>query len=275
MARDCPIRVSPNSPHFRPAFRTGSCNNLQGAALPLSYRGINYSKNFIVYILLKFWKNTKFVLLICDYDTINYMKILYILFFIIIIIVIIGSFIIADTSKERIANIDKNAELDENIINNKNLSMNILKLTSQSFEHNGKIPSKHTCDGESISPSLQISGVDPNAKSLVLIMDDPDAPSGVWDHWVKFNIASSTTIIEEGTEPQGVSGIGTSGNRDYFGPCPPDREHRYFFKLYSLETELDLKKGASKKEVEIAMKGHILQQTELIGYYERSILNLN
>lgn len=205
------------------------------------------------------------------YDTINYMKILYILFFIIITSVIIGSFIIADTSDERIADIDKNEKLDENIINNKNLSMNTLSLTSHSFEHNGKIPSKHTCDGEGISPSLQISGVDSRAKSLVLIMDDPDAPSGVWNHWVKFNIASSTAIIEEGTEPHGISGIGTSGNKNYFGPCPPDREHRYFFKLYSIDTELDLKEGASKKEVEIAMKEHILQQTELIGHYERSV----
>ena len=150
-----------------------------------------------------------------------------------------------------------------------------LTITSPAFEGNSYIPKKHACGGEDVSPELNWDALPAGAKSVAVIMDDPDAPSGVWDHWVKFNIASSTTIIEEGIEPQGVSGIGTSGNRDYFGPCPPDREHRYFFKLYSLERELDLKEGASKKEVEIAMKGHILQQTELIGYYERSILNLN
>lgn len=192
------------------------------------------------------------------------------IFFIIIVILIVGGFVFVLNSPIEVANIgEEGVKLDKDI-NNQEISMNTLKLTSPSFEHNGRIPSRHTCDGEGISPALEIAGVDDKAKSLVLIMDDPDAPSGVWDHWVKFNISTSTTEIKEGSEPDGVSGVGTSGNKNYLGPCPPDREHRYFFKLFSLDTKLDLKEGATKKEVESAMEGHILQKTELIGLYERS-----
>lgn len=192
------------------------------------------------------------------------------IFFIIVVILIAGSFIVALNSPAEVAQPDENLKLDDSIVNNQELLMNTLKLTSLSFGHNEKIPARHTCDGEGISPELEIRRVDANAKSLVLIMDDPDAPSGVWDHWVKFNIATSTTEIKEGSEPNGVSGVGTAGNKEYFGPCPPDREHRYFFKLFSLDIKLDLKEGATKKQVEEAMKGHILQQTELIGLYEQA-----
>lgn len=188
------------------------------------------------------------------------------LLFIIAIGAIIGSFVVAGTSRNSEVNIDENKK---DIINNQDILMDTLKLTSSAFELNGKIPSQYTCDGEGINPPLRISGVDEKAKSLVLIMDDPDAPSGTWDHWVKFNISTSTTEIKERSEPDGVSGTGTSGNKEYFGPCPPDREHRYFFKLFSLDTELELEEGATKKEVEKAMKGHILQSAELIGLYER------
>ena len=188
-----------------------------------------------------------------------------IILFIIVVIIIAGSFVIALNSPTEIV-IDE----EETIINNEELSMDTLKLTSSSFKHNGEIPPKYTCDGEGVSPALFISEVDPNAKSLVLIMDDPDAPTGTWDHWIKFNISTSTTEIKEGEEPDGVSGVGTSGNRDYHGPCPPDRQHRYFFKLFSLDTELELPEGATKKHVEEAMEGHILQETKLIGLYERN-----
>ena len=106
-----------------------------------------------------------------------------------------------------------------------------MKLTSTAFEHQGKIPSKYTCDGANISPPLRLSDVPAQAKSLVLIMDDPDVPKrlrkdGMWDHWVVFNIPASLTEIKEGEEPEGTHGIGTSNNLDYYGPCPPDREHR-------------------------------------------------
>jgi len=151
-----------------------------------------------------------------------------------------------------------------------------MKLTSPAFQHNGLIPSKYTCDGESINPSLLISDVPVKAKSLALLMDDPDIPEAakknfnieVWDHWVVFNMPASTMEIKEGKMPSGVLGSNTRGNNSYGGPCPPDREHRYFFKLYALDTMLALKEGATKKEVETAMVGHVLAKAELIGRYE-------
>jgi len=109
-------------------------------------------------------------------------------------------------------------------------------------------------------------------KSLVLIIDDPDSvkPAGkVWDHWIVFNIPPSTTIIPEGKEPQGVHGKGTGGNLKYHGPCPPDAEHRYYFKLYALDTQLSLPEGSTKLEVEKSMERHIIEKTELIGRYDR------
>jgi Raf kinase inhibitor-like YbhB/YbcL family protein len=149
-----------------------------------------------------------------------------------------------------------------------------MKLTSPAFDPDGKIPSKYTCDGENINPPLIISDVPDRAASFVLIMDDPDVPKrlradGMWDHWVVFNIPPSTREIVEGEEPQGTHGMGTSGNLSYFGPCPPDREHRYFFKLYALDTELTLAEKATKHQVERAMEGHILARAELMGRYER------
>ncbi len=150
-----------------------------------------------------------------------------------------------------------------------------MKLTSTAFEHQGKIPSKYTCDGANISPPLRLSDVPAQAKSLVLIMDDPDVPKhlrqdGMWDHWVVFNIPVSLTELKEGEEPEGTHGIGTSNNLNYYGPCPPDREHRYFFKLYALDTELKLPEKAKKQQVETAMEGHVLAKTELMGRYERT-----
>ena len=149
-----------------------------------------------------------------------------------------------------------------------------MKLMSPAFEHEGKIPSKYTCDGENISPPLTVSDVPPETKSLALIMDDPDVPKhlrsdGMWDHWVVFNIPTSMRDIKEGNEPDGIHGIGTGGNMNYFGPCPPDREHRYFFKLYALDTELDLPEKATKQQLEKAMENHIIEKAELMGKYER------
>ena len=152
---------------------------------------------------------------------------------------------------------------------------NIMQLTSTAFTNNGAIPAKYTCDGEDVNPPLMIAGVPAGAKSLVLVVDDPDVPKsiredGMWDHWVVFNIPADTTAIDEGKEPVGVQGKGTSGNAGYQGPCPPDRQHRYFFKLYAVDVILNLGEGASKAEVEQAMAGHILEQMELIGLYERA-----
>lgn len=144
-----------------------------------------------------------------------------------------------------------------------------MKLTSSTFMHNGNIPSEYTCDGTDISPPLSISDVPANTKSLVLISDDPDAPVGTWDHWVVFNIPASTTQISKGTEPKGTAGKNSWGRTGYGGPCPPSGTHRYFFKLYALDTELNLPVGSAKKQIESAMQGHILAKAELIGLYKR------
>jgi Raf kinase inhibitor-like YbhB/YbcL family protein len=147
-----------------------------------------------------------------------------------------------------------------------------MELTSKAFLHGGKIPRKYTCQGEGISPSLEIHGVPKDAKTLALILEDPDVPAFVrkdqmWDHWVVFNIDPKTTLIKENETNFGTFGKNTSGADAYEGPCPPDREHRYFFKLFALDKELDLPKGCSKKNLEIAMQGHILAQSELMGTY--------
>ena len=149
----------------------------------------------------------------------------------------------------------------------------MMKLTSPHFDVNGEIPSRYTCDGTNINPTLHIEGVPIKAKSLVLIMDDPDAvpvAGKVWDHWIVFNVPPETKTIAEGKEPIGTHGVGTGGNLEYAGPCPPDRKHRYYFKLYALDVVLGLEEGAMKVEVEKAMQGHILDKVELVGRYERS-----
>lgn len=149
-----------------------------------------------------------------------------------------------------------------------------MKLTSPSFENGGNIPSKFTCEGENINPELHISGVPPKTASLALIMDDPDVPEFVradrmWVHWIVINMPPSVETIAENSPPPGVPGKGTGGKLIYQGPCPPDREHRYFFKLYALDCALDLPDGATKAEVEHAMNGHIIEKTELIGKYNK------
>ena len=149
-----------------------------------------------------------------------------------------------------------------------------MEITSTAFTHDNSIPALYTCDGEGVSPPLTIRGVPESAKSLVLIMEDPDVSPQVredrmWDHWIVFNIPPNTTQIPEGVEPEGVHGVGTSGTNAYHGPCPPDREHRYFFALYALDTFLDLPEGASKQDVLQAMEGHVIEQAELVGRYNR------
>ncbi len=149
-----------------------------------------------------------------------------------------------------------------------------MKITSPAFEEGGIIPSLYTCEGKNISPPLLFLSLPKNAKSLVLIMDDPDVPktlrpSGMYDHWIVFNIPPSTQKIEQNEAPAGVQGKNTGGKNQYTGPCPPDREHRYFFKLYALDTLLNLKEGVTKEEVENAMRGHIIDQCQLMGRYEK------
>ena len=144
-----------------------------------------------------------------------------------------------------------------------------MKLTSTVFQNNAPIPSEYTCDGADLSPPLIISDVPPNAKSLILIMDDPDAPVGNWDHWVVFNIPPSANQIQKGKEPDGAAGKNSWGKAGYGGPCPPSGTHRYFFKLYALDTELNLPEGSPKKDIEKEMQGHIVAKAELMGIYKR------
>ena len=149
-----------------------------------------------------------------------------------------------------------------------------MRIESTAFAHNGDIPSKYTCDGENINPPLTFADVPKETRSLALIMHDPDVPTnlrpdGNFDHWVVFNIPPETTTIGEGELAPGVYGLHTRGKPEYYGPCPPDREHRYFFKLYALDTMLDLPAGVYRKEVEEAMRGHVIEEAELLGHYKR------
>jgi Raf kinase inhibitor-like YbhB/YbcL family protein len=183
------------------------------------------------------------------------------------ILFIAALFIIAGCSQNMAA--DEAANLDI-----ATMEVDAMELKSSAFGHNARIPVKYTCDGKNISPPLSISSVPEDAKALVLIMDDPDVPKsirpdGMWDHWVVFNIPVSVREIPEGKNPDGVLGRNTGGKNEYTGPCPPDREHRYFFKLYALDAALNLQKGASKADVEKAMKGHAIAQATLIGLYKR------
>ena len=132
------------------------------------------------------------------------------------------------------------------------------------------IPSKYTCEGEDINPSLKIVGVPKNAKTLVLIMDDPDAPMGTWVHWLVWNMSPQTTEILENSVPtSSVEGTTSWRRTGYGGPCPPSGTHRYFFKLYALDIALNLSPQTDKAGLEKAMAGHILDKTELIGLYKK------
>lgn len=152
-------------------------------------------------------------------------------------------------------------------------------IQSKSFRHNEMIPARYTCDGQDISPPLQWSGIPTEAKSLVLIVDDPDAPDPAapkmtWVHWVLYNIPVDTPGLEENISsaslPEGTKeGINDWGRKGYGGPCPPIGRHRYFFKIYALDTVLTDLQQPTKKQVEEAIAGHILAKAELVGMYQR------
>jgi Raf kinase inhibitor-like YbhB/YbcL family protein len=144
-----------------------------------------------------------------------------------------------------------------------------MKITSSVFQQGGNIPSKFTCDGADTSPPLQIQEVPPTAKSLVLIVDDPDAPSGLFTHWIIWNISPQASTIAEGSAPKGVEGMNDFGKSRYGGPCPPSGTHRYFFKIFALDKELDLPAGSKRAQLDAAMKGHVIAQGELMGRYSR------
>lgn len=147
------------------------------------------------------------------------------------------------------------------------IEMKTLTITSSAFLHNGNIPKKYTCDGDDVSPPLMIEDIPTGTKSLVLIVDDPDAPIGTFVHWIVWNIPVTETIGEDSVP--GVNGVNDFDKRGYGGPCPPSGIHRYFFKVYALDTELNLNTNSRKTDVEKAMKGHILAKGELVGVYKR------
>ncbi|MBN1265121.1 MAG: YbhB/YbcL family Raf kinase inhibitor-like protein [Anaerolineales bacterium] len=149
-------------------------------------------------------------------------------------------------------------------------------LTSSVFVYGEPIPAKYTCDGEGISPPLSWQGVPETAKSLVLIVDDPDAPIGTWVHWVLYNLPASTGSLEENISavdapvPGACHGKNSWRRLGYGGPCPPGGTHRYFFKLFALDIVLALQPGAKKKDVDASMTGHVLAEAQLMGTYRRS-----
>jgi len=143
-----------------------------------------------------------------------------------------------------------------------------LIVKSSVFENNNFIPAKYTCDGEDVNPPLEISAIPEGTRSMVLIVDDPDCPTETWDHWIVWNIPPSDRI-EENTAP-GIEGLNSFRKHSYGGPCPPSGTHRYFFKVYALDTKLTLNTNSRKKDVEKAMKGHELAKGELVGLYRRT-----
>lgn len=145
--------------------------------------------------------------------------------------------------------------------------MERLKISSTAFDHDGVIPSRYTCEGEEVNPPLQIDKIPAGTKTLAIIMEDPDAPNGTFDHWVVWNIPPTSLI--GGDSVPGECGKNGSGKTGYYGPCPPSGEHRYYFYVYALDEELKLESGADKAALQQAMEGHILAEGVLMGRYQK------
>jgi len=143
-----------------------------------------------------------------------------------------------------------------------------MRLTSSAFEHEMRIPTRHTCDGEGLSPQLDLSGIPSDAVALALVVDDPDAPSGTYDHWVAYDIPVMETI-PEGIASLGTPGLNSSRQPGYQPPCPPSGSHRYFFTVYALDARLGLEAGADKASLLEAIEGHVLAEATLLGRYSR------
>jgi len=145
-----------------------------------------------------------------------------------------------------------------------------MKIESPAFKNNGLIPVDYTCDGRNVSPPLTVSDVPEGAKSMVLIVDDPDAPAGTWVHWTVWNIKPGISGIPENSCPaDSVEGLTDSGSSGYGGPCPPTGTHRYFFKLYALNSKLDIDSSARAADIEREIRGKIIEKAELVGLYMR------
>jgi Raf kinase inhibitor-like YbhB/YbcL family protein len=143
-----------------------------------------------------------------------------------------------------------------------------MKLSSPAFEPGEPIPVRFTCDGSDVSPPLQLSDIPEQAVSLILVMDDPDAPNGVWDHWIVYDVVPQE-IIDEAVATLGTPGTNSWRRTGYGGPCPPSGAHRYYFTVYALDTGLGLPSGADKAEVLEAVSGHVLAEAVLMGRYSR------
>jgi hypothetical protein len=146
----------------------------------------------------------------------------------------------------------------------------MINLTSNAFQNGERIPQKYTCDGSNASPDLNISNIPSGTKSLALIVDDPDAPMGNFNHWVMWNISPTVSVIPENSFPEGaIQGVNDGEHVGYVGPCPPSGTHRYYFKVYALDTMLDLSENAKKADLEKAIIGHVVGEGELLGKYSR------
>lgn len=143
-----------------------------------------------------------------------------------------------------------------------------MRVSSAAFQEGGAIPEEFTCDGADVSPPLRIENAPTGTKSLALTVEDPDAPSGTFVHWVVWNLSSGTRDLPKG-QAGGVAGRNDFGRKGYGGPCPPSGQHRYFFKAYAVDTMLALSSDSGKKELEKALKGHILAEARLMGIYQR------
>lgn len=145
-----------------------------------------------------------------------------------------------------------------------------MKLSSSAFQNGNQIPPQYTCDGIDINPPLTIDGVPSGAKSLALIVDDPDAPSGNWVHWLLWNIPADAKNISEHFTPNGtVEGTTSFGKTGWGGPCPPSGVHRYVFRLFALNAQINLPSSANRTQLEDSMQGHVIDRTELLGTYIR------
>jgi hypothetical protein len=144
-----------------------------------------------------------------------------------------------------------------------------IKLTSPAFKQGEKIPVKFTCDGADTNPPLEIGEIPSSAKALALVVDDPDAPGGVFTHWIVWNIDPKTSTIAEAIKSAGIEGKNDFGKSGYGGPCPPQGTHRYYFRVFALDRQLDLNAGANRKRLTVALNGHVIGKGELMGRYSK------
>lgn len=147
-----------------------------------------------------------------------------------------------------------------------------MKIFSSDFQNGEEIPARFTCEGENINPGLRFEDVPEAAKSLAIIMDDPDAPAGTFNHWISYDILPDTREILTGMEAPGVSIINGGGKPGYMGPCPPEGRHRYYFRLFALDKTLAADKIGSRQDLEKAMEGHIIEAAEFMGTYQKKDL---